>query len=165
MLFAGIFVSSFLILPTLALSAEGQEALPANQVVAPSQAQKVSPYHPNKLSKHAREYYQSIWGVDNMLVHMTASGNLIRFSYRVNDPVRAKSLADEHTKPYLLGLRSHAMLQVPVMENIGQLRQAVKPETGKEYWMVFSNRGNLVKVGDRVNVIIGTFHADGLMVE
>jgi hypothetical protein len=57
------------------------------------------------------------------------------------------------------------MLQVPVMENIGQLRQAVKPETGKEYWMVFSNRGNLVKVGDRVNVIIGTFHADGLMVE
>jgi hypothetical protein len=31
--------------------------------------------------------------------------------------------------------------------------------------MVFSNKGNLVKPGDRVNVVIGTFHADGLMVE
>jgi hypothetical protein len=30
---------------------------------------------------------------------------------------------------------------------------------------VFSNKGNLVKRGDRVNVMIGAFHADGLMVE
>jgi hypothetical protein len=31
--------------------------------------------------------------------------------------------------------------------------------------MVFSNKGDLVKRGDRVNVIIGSFHADGMMVE
>jgi hypothetical protein len=31
--------------------------------------------------------------------------------------------------------------------------------------MVFSNKGNLVKHGDRVNVVAGAFHLDGLMVE
>ena len=31
--------------------------------------------------------------------------------------------------------------------------------------MAFSNKGNYVKDGDRVNVIIGSFHADGLLVQ
>jgi hypothetical protein len=31
--------------------------------------------------------------------------------------------------------------------------------------MVFSNKGNLIKPGDRVNVAIGAFHADNLVVE
>jgi hypothetical protein len=31
--------------------------------------------------------------------------------------------------------------------------------------MAFSNKGNLVRPGERVNVIIGKFHADGLLVE
>jgi hypothetical protein len=31
--------------------------------------------------------------------------------------------------------------------------------------MVFSNKGNLVKAGDRVNVLIGSFHIDGLVVQ
>jgi hypothetical protein len=30
---------------------------------------------------------------------------------------------------------------------------------------VFSNKGDLIKRGDRVNVAIGMFHADGLVVE
>ena len=62
-------------------------------------------------------------------------------------------------------LRSRALLQVPVMDKVGQLRQTGTPIAGQEYWMVFSNKGNLVKPGDRVNVIIGSFRAEGLMVE
>jgi hypothetical protein len=31
--------------------------------------------------------------------------------------------------------------------------------------MVFSNKGRLVKRGDRVNVVIGEFRADGLGVD
>ena len=57
------------------------------------------------------------------------------------------------------------MLHIPVMENIGQLRQTGISDVGQEHWMVFSNKGDFVKSGDRVNVIIGTFHADGLLVE
>ena len=50
---------------------------------------------------------------------------------------------------------------------VGLLRQAPtgKPEPGKAYWMAFSNKGRLVKRGDHVSVVIGRFHADGLVVE
>jgi hypothetical protein len=51
------------------------------------------------------------------------------------------------------------------MEQIGPLRQTGEAEVGKAYWMVFSNKGNLVKAGDRVSVIVGTYHIDDLMVE
>lgn len=124
-----------------------------------------SRYHPARTPTRAKEYYQSIWGVDNMLVRETASGNLIRFSYSVSDPLRAKALGDDHATPYMFAQRSHALLHIPAMENVGQLRQTGLPKAGQEYWMVFSNKGHPVKVGDRVNVIIGTFHADGLTVE
>ena len=51
------------------------------------------------------------------------------------------------------------------MEKVGQLRQTATPENGREYWMVFSNRSHIVKPGNRVTVVIGTFRAQGLVVE
>jgi hypothetical protein len=45
------------------------------------------------------------------------------------------------------------------------LRQSADPQEGKSYWMAFSNKGRLVKRGDRVNVVIGQFHADGLVID
>jgi hypothetical protein len=159
-LFAGLVAANLCVWPTLAEMAQKPET-PA----APAAARKASPYRPPNVPTSAKAYYQSVWGVDNLLVRETASGNLIRFSYRVTDPVRAKVLGDKKATPYLFGQRSRALLHIPVMNKIGQLRQSGAPETGKEYWMVFSNKGNLVKAGDRVNVIIGSFHADGLVVE
>jgi hypothetical protein len=127
---------------------------------------KTSPYSISaKLTPKAQTYYVAAWGVDKLKVSYTMSGNLIRFSYRVSDPKRAKALADKKATPYLLGQKSRALLQVPVMDKIGQLRQAATPQAGQEYWMVFSNKGNLIKPGDRVNVMIGSFHAEGLVVE
>ena len=145
-------------------SAQAQE-VSATLSAPPPAARKVSPYQPINTPKSAMGYYQSAWGIDNMLVRRTASGNLIRFSYRVVDPARAKELGNDRATPYLYGQRSRAVLHVPVMDKVGQLRQSGVAEPGKEYWMVFSNKGNLVRPGDRVNVIIGSFHADGLMVE
>jgi hypothetical protein len=137
----------------------------AGPAIAVPQGRKVSRFRAQRESTKARGHYMSTWGVDKMTVNYTASGNLIRFSYRVSDPERAKTLGDKHNAAYLLGVRSHAVLQVPVMDKVGALRQAAPPEAGREYWMVFSNKGNLVRPGDRVNVMIGAFHADGLMVE
>ena len=117
------------------------------------------------MTDKARNYYVTRWGVDKLRVSSTSSGNLIRFSYRVADPQLATVLADKGATPYLLGQRSRAVLQVPVMDKVGALRQSSTPEPGREYWMVFSNKGNLVRPGDRVNVMIGQFHADGLLVE
>jgi hypothetical protein len=56
-------------------------------------------------------------------------------------------------------------LVIPVMEKVGQLRQSQPPEAGRSYWMAFSNKGRPVKRGDRVGVVIGAFHADGLVVD
>jgi len=54
---------------------------------------------------------------------------------------------------------------VPSMEKVGKLRQSSAPEEGKVYWMAFSNKGRLVKPGDHVNVVIGDFHVDGIIVQ
>lgn len=150
-------------------NAQPRQAAPAapatRSKAGPLPARKTSPHRPEKLTAKAKNYYVAKWGVDKLKVSSTQSGNLIRFSYRVAEPELAKPLGEKGATPYLLGKRSRALLQVPVMDKVGMLRQSGTPEAGKEYWMVFSNKGNVVKPGDRVNVMIGAFRADGLMVE
>ncbi|MGU7780091.1 hypothetical protein [Burkholderia sp. PU8-34] len=124
-----------------------------------------SPYSPVSLPRQAKAYYQFAKGIRDLHVRSTASGNLIRFSYRVTDPQRARPLADSKATAYLYGDASHAVLTVPVMDQIGALRQSGQLEAGQEYWMVFSNKGEPIKRGDRVSVLIGTLHIDGLVVE
>jgi hypothetical protein len=147
-------------------AASGEPAVPANAAAAPiPTVAKHSPFRSTMITDKAKKQYVAMWGVDKLRVSSTSSGNLIRFTYRVEVAELAKQLAEKNATPYLYGLASHVMLQVPVMDKVGPLRQSAPPVAGQEYWMVFSNKGNLVKVGDRVNVVIGTFHADGLMVE
>jgi hypothetical protein len=130
-----------------------------------NRADKTSPYHGMTLSEKARNFYPAAWGIDHLRANYTSSGNLIRFSYRVVEPKLSKALGDHESTPYMYAPRTHAMLQVPSMEQIGLLRQLGANEANKEYWVVFSNKGSPVRPGDRVNVIIGKFHADGLLVE
>ena len=148
-----------------ALPAMPAAAQQAPQAAMHGSAPRASHYEPMKLTAHARTFYQSVRGIDNLSVRRTASGNLLRFSYRVTDPALARLLGDKSTTPYLYGEANHVLLEVPVMDNIGQLRQTGALEVGQQYWMVFSNKGNLVKAGDRVNVLIGSFHIDGLGVQ
>ena len=95
----------------------------------------------------------------------TESGEIIRFTYRVLDPSKAKMLNDKKSEPSLIDPHAGVSLVVPSMEQVGQLRQSADPEQGKAYWMAFSNKGRLVKRGDRVDVVIGQFRADGLVVD
>jgi hypothetical protein len=137
----------------------------AASVSAAASGPKKSPFRQQRESSKAQNYYVSRWGIEDLRVRSTNSGNLIRFSYRVVNADLAQALNDKHNTPALLSQRARVVLQVPVMEKVGPLRQAVAPEAGKEYWMVFSNKGNFVKPGDRVDVLIGSFHANGLMVD
>ncbi len=150
----------------LGLLAAPAESAPAKAPPAEQPSpQKQSPYRPTALSDKARMFYQTASGIDQLQVSRTASGSLIRFSYRVTDPQRAKTLGEKEATPYLVDPQRGVILQVPVMDKIGALRQAGAPQAGKEYWVLFSNKGDVVKAGDRVDVLIGTFHADGLAVE
>jgi len=161
----GLFVGWLLAFPVLAQSAPKPGDVAATPSASATMARKTSPYRPVSVTPHAKNYYQAAWGIDNLLVRQTASGNLIRFSYRVTNPEQAKPLGSKEATPYLYGQRSQAVLEVPVMDKVGQLRQTGAQGAGQDYWMVFSNKGNLVKPGDRVDVVIGSFRAVGLMVE
>ncbi len=117
------------------------------------------------MAKRAREYYALIWGVDSLSVKTVESGEIIRFTYRVLDANKAKVLNDKKNEPSLIDPQAGVKLVVPTLEKVGQLRQSSTPEAGKAYWMAFSNKGRYVKPGHRVNVVIGNFRADGLIVQ
>jgi hypothetical protein len=122
-------------------------------------------YRPERFAGRAGTYYRVVWGIDSLSVKWAESGEVVRFSYQVLDAERAKLLSDKAAEPSLIDPRAGVSLVVPAMENVGKLRQTAAPQNGKSYWMVFSNKGRPVKRGDRVNVVIGTFHADGLVVD
>jgi len=138
-------------------------AEPAAQ--AKHSAKKVSRYRPDRFAGRAGSYYRLVWGVDSLAVKWAESGEVIRFTYRVLDADKAKALNDKKNEPSLIDPQAGVSLVVPSLENVGQLRQSTTPENGKSYWMVFSNKGRLVKRGHHVAVVIGAFHADGLVVD
>ncbi len=151
-------------------TASGQPAGPP--AAAPAQPSGTAPAKggpvrnlPNRFAGRAGAYYKVVWGIDSLSVKLAESGELIRFSWRVLDPERAKVLNDKKAEPSLIDPQARVSLVVPQMENIGQLRQAQPPEVGRSYWMVFSNKGRVVKRGDRVNVVVGPFRAEGLVVD
>ena len=117
------------------------------------------------MPESARTYYALGWGVDQLSAKLAESGQLVRVSYRVVDPTKAQALHEKTSSPYLLDEKAHAVLQVPNMEKVGPLRQSGVAESGKSYWMVFSNKGSPVKPGHRVSLVIGSFRVDGLVVQ
>ena len=122
-------------------------------------------YTPDRFAGKAARYYRQVWGVEALSVKLVESGELVRFAWRVVDPARAGLLNDRKLEPTLVDPRAGVSLVVPAMEKVGPLRQGLPPEAGRSYWMAFSNKGRLVKRGDRVSVVVGTFRADGLVVD
>jgi hypothetical protein len=106
-----------------------------------------------------------VWGIDSLGVKAVEAGEFIRFTYRVLDPEKAKMLNEKKLVPVLIDPERGVKLEVPSLEQVGLLRQSSTPEAGKAYWMAFSNTGRPVKRGDRVNVVIGNFQAEGLNVD
>lgn len=142
----------------------GQPAPAASPAAAPA-AGAPTRYEPNRFSRRADIHYGLIWGVDSLSVKSVESGEMIRFAYRVIDADKAKQLNDKKIEPSLIDPQAGVKLVIPSLEKVGKLRQSGTPEAGKSYWMAFSNKGGLVKRGDRVIVVIGNFRADGLVVD
>lgn len=170
MMLAGLLASSIFVYSASTKAAQGNDKTVAAQPAAPasiaSPTLKATP-PPSAVAKSQRgaEFYKRRWGIDNIIVRATASGVLIRFSYRVVDAEKAALINDKAKAPYLIEEKTGLALQIPAMEKVGQLRQTAKPENGREYWMAFSNKGKLIKPGSRVDIVIGSFRINDLVVE
>jgi hypothetical protein len=169
-----IFVAAFALATMVASKAFSQSAQEYSAVTsavtrtsspAPSPARRASPQHAMTLTSHAKDFYQLAWGVDSLRLKAVESGLIIRFSYRVVNAEKAMALNDKKAIPYLVDEQTRRKLVIPTLEKVGELRQTGTPEVGKAYWMLFSNKGNFVKPGSRVGVVIGKFHMDGVMVQ
>jgi len=176
LLMLGLTVGSFCSAPAMAQNSQGKENLgttsPATVPVPPSSApapaksaSKNTVGHSTELQPKAVAYYQALYGVDSFVVRTTSSGQMIRFSYRVMDANKAAKVNDKRATPSLIDEDAGVKLVVPVMDKIGELRQSSKPEVGKTYWMVFSNKGGFVKPGDKVTIEIGKCRVEGLTVQ
>ena len=146
-------------------------SVPAATAKAAAQDAKVapqarrSPYAPDRFAGRAGLYYSTAWGIDSISVTLVESGQLVRFSYRVVDPDKARELNDKQAVAKLDDPKAGVSLVVPTMEKVGPLRQTQAPEAGRSYWMTFSNKGRSVKRGDRVDVVIGQFKASNVVVD
>jgi hypothetical protein len=170
-LLAGLLAGSIFVGSALTNAAQANDktvtAQPAAAAsTAASPASKATP-HPPPVAKSQRqiEFYKRRWGIDNVFVRATASGILIRFGYRVVDAQKAALINDKTKTPYLVEEKTGLALVIPMVENVGQLRQTATPENGREYWMIFSNKGKVIKPGSRVDIVIGNFRINGLTVE
>lgn len=164
LLLAAFLASSIVVSTARAQSAQGAAPSPA-PAAKPAAAPAPTHYHPDRFAGRAGRYYRLVWGVDALAVKWTESGEVIKFSYQVLDPDKAKSLNDKKNEPSLIDPQAGVKLVVPSLQKVGQLRQTSTPEEGRVYWMAFSNKGRYVKRGDRVTVVIGGFRAEGLVVD
>ena len=135
---------------------KGTQALSAS--IAPSSITSSMP-------RRQENYYRVLWGVDSLNVRAAESGEIIRFKWTVLDASKAKILNDEKVEPFLIDPIGGVKLVVPELPFMGKMRVKNTPQAGMTYWMGFSNPGKVVKPGDHVNVVIGQFHADGLVVQ
>jgi hypothetical protein len=141
----------------LSAAATGTSAAPGKRALAPPSGV------PRSL--RAERYYALRYGVDHLKVRSVSSGASLEFRYRVLDAGKAHILSEKRAAPAMIDWKTGAKLVVPTMEQIGALRQAIDQEPGREYWMVFSNPGRLVRPGDRVDVVVGSLRLEGLIVE
>jgi hypothetical protein len=154
---AGVFAS-----PALPTAVASSAAVRAASSVAPAAV----PLKYNSVSSGRQALVlRRLWGVDNVHVRSTASGALVRFSYRVVDADKARTLNSKDATPYLVDEQHGLALQIPVMEQVGQLRQVAAPQNGRDYWMAFSNKGRYLKPGNHVTLIAGNLRISGLVVE
>jgi hypothetical protein len=164
LLLAGILAGGVLVSSVSAQTAA--PAQPAQPAAKPAAALKPYRNQPDHIAPREAAYYEAVWGIGEPTVKAVESGIILKFSYKVLDAQKATPLNDKKVDPILVSPEKGLKLVIPTMDKVGQLRQAPPAiEAGKSYWMAFSNNGRQLKPGDRVDVVIGNFHARGLLIE
>jgi hypothetical protein len=152
----------------LALIAAFGIALDAHALEGSDQASlKVATIAASERVRHPREntFMKRQWGVEILFVRQTSAGYMLEFRYKVVDADKAAPLFERQTKPMLTHVETGARMIVPTPAKTGALRNSNPPLDDHTYWMFFANPGKLVKQGEHVNIEIGDFLADNLVVQ
>ena len=111
------------------------------------------------------EILEEKWGIEIVWVKSSAAGYCLDFRYRVLDPVKARPILARSAKRYLVDQNTGAKMLIPTSPKVGAMRQTTrKPVAGRVYFIIFSNPRKIVKVGDKVTVVIGDCHAENIVV-
>jgi hypothetical protein len=158
---AALLAGSLLVLHLVAPVARGDTA---SQPMTTPQAAKViepipAPHHPRE-----KTYMKRKWGVEILFLRESVAGYMLEFRYKVLDPGKAAPLFVRKTKPVLTHVRTGKRLTVVEPATTGALRNSYTPLADHTYWMFFTNPNKLIKSGDRVNLQIGDFAVEGLVV-
>lgn len=166
-----------------AMSAVGCGWLPGKKAEADSPKPKIlAPYnidrsrdyltpHPQPRPQHEstdRELTEAEkeFGVRVESLRLSSGGYMLDFRYQVQDPEKARPLLERKAKAHLFHPKSGAWMAVPTPPKVGSLRQkTTEPEPGRIYFMIFANPGQFLRPGDEVNVVIGDFTAEGVVIE
>lgn len=110
-------------------------------------------------------YFERRYGIDQLRVHSISSGASLEFHCQVLDASKAKALKEARVAPVMIERKTGTKLSVPATENSGKSSRTAAPEAGQEYRVVFGNRDKIVRPGNLVDLVIGTVHLSGLIVE
>jgi len=109
------------------------------------------------------------WGIKLYGIHWTAAGYMLQMTFRVLDPDKAFPLLKRDAKRYLVVEKSGAVLEVPFTQKLGSLQSTVRTSNmvkqDRNYMALFANPGKHVDPGDKVDLVIGNFMAEGLTVQ
>jgi hypothetical protein len=135
---------------------------------AGSQAQVSAGTGATAVKKHAarnqkeEQYFELRYGIGQLRVHAMSAGASLEFSCLVLDASKATALNNNRAAPVMIDRKTGKKLSVPVADN---KPHRTAPETGQEYSLAFGNRDKIVKPGNLVDVVVGTVHMSGLIVE
>jgi hypothetical protein len=133
-----------------------QAQMPASSAAAPSM---------KHVAHNQKEelYFERRYGIGQLRVHALSAGASLEFRCQVQDAAKASALKDNRAAPVMIDRKTGKKLSVPAAD--GKPHQTAVPEAGQEYWVVFANRDKTVKPGNMVDVVVGTVHMSGLIVE
>lgn len=118
----------------------------------------------NVITVEAAKALESKWGIQITALRVSAAGNVIDFRYRVTDAEKASVIGNPDSKAELRDRTSGKSLHVPSTKAGPMRSTGQKLTVGRTYTALFTNPGKVVKVGNKVDIIIGDFRAENLIV-
>jgi hypothetical protein len=161
-----LVIFAFPLVPQISRVAAQQAPVNASPDASAKAASTTSPAQQGAAS-HPREntLIKRTWGIELLGVQLISADYMLEFRYKVIDAKKAKPIFERKSQPLLTDQATGVRFQVPNMAKVGALRNSDPPIAGKVYWMFFGNPGKIVKPGSRVNIEIGEFHVNGLVVQ